>query len=88
MTRLKLRDLDLGDSQGIKFDGKIDLFSVKFCESRPDRINRLPVATRLYLIKMCREPWVLIRVSIAVTEYNDQKQLGGGGQDLFQLTVA
>lgn len=76
VTRLKLRDLELGDSQGIKFDCELDLFSVTFCESRPDRINRLPVAMRLYLIKMCREPWVLIRVSTAVTEYNNQKQLG------------
>lgn len=76
VSRLKLQDLERGDSQGIKFVCKIDLFSVKFCKSRPDRINSLPVATRLYLIKMHREPWALIRVSIAVTEYNNQKQLG------------
>lgn len=76
VSRLKLQDLERGDSQGIKFVCKIDLFSVKFWKSRSDRVNWLPVATRLYLIKMHREPWVLIRVSIAVTEYNNQKQLG------------
>lgn len=51
VTRLKLQDLELGDSRGIKFVCKTDLFSVKFCQSRPDGINRLLVATRLYLIK-------------------------------------
>lgn len=76
VSRLKLQDLEREDSQGIKFVCKIDLFSVKFCKSRSDRVNWLPVATRLYLIKMHREPWALIRGSIAVTEYNNQKQLG------------
>lgn len=75
MTRLKLQDLELGDSERIKFVCKMDLSSVKFCESRSDRINRLLVVTRLYLIKMHRESWVVIRVSITVTEY-DQQQLG------------